>query len=253
MKLLQLPARFFYIFFRLLLALAVKLFYRVSVEGKDNLRSLRGYLKEGSVIVALNHLSFDDAYIVGGLILSVAAKEVWQVIAPVSLKWWRTPLAGWVLRLLCLLGTKPLPVVQHYQRDLYSSQEVFHFLKILGREARRILVAKGGLILIHPEGTRSRNGTLQEPQSGIDSLVKIAGRKSTKVVIVPVALEPKGSFGRYINSWRRLTVHFGQGLSVKEVQERSKTEGISPGELIMEEIANLLPERFAPQAKKAEH
>lgn len=213
--------------------------YRVNFDGQENLEALRNHLKEGSVILAFNHISLDDTFVLGRLLLLEVGEIVERVIIPGSRKWWGRPVLGKIMRLTSHLGAEVFPVVQHYQKGLYSPEETFSLLWQFSRKAREVLGTDGGVIFLAPEGTRSKKGRkLQSSQTGIESLLRLIHWRDFNTKIMPIGIEPQGRFNRWINPGRKFVIHFGPLLSVEEIEK-------SAGQVIMEEIALLLPAEYS--------
>jgi len=114
--------------------------------------------REGGVLLAANHRSFLDPFIVGCCarrpIYFVAKRELFE-------KRWQ----GWLLN---ALGAFPI-------RRGESDDEAM--------ETARILLERGEAVVIFPEGTRVRRGGLGTPKRGVGRLALEAG-----VPVVPVAI-----------------------------------------------------------------
>ncbi len=183
----------------------LRVFFGMRVYGRQ------WFPKEGSVIVAVNHVSAYDPVIIG----SVSPREL-HFLAKVEL--FKNPLVGSLLRHLHAI---PL---NRSGSDTGALRRAFHVL-----QERKPL-------LLFPEGTRSKNGEIGEPRNGVGML---AYRSQTD--ILPVYLE--GSFRLFSHLLKkRVTVHFGKpipiarfnpnGLSVKETYRHL-------GEVTIERIREL--------------
>jgi 1-acyl-sn-glycerol-3-phosphate acyltransferase len=101
------------------------------------------------------------------------------------------------------------------------------------------VLASGGIVGVGPEGRLSRTGALERGRVGVAFLASRA-----RVPVVPVAAWGQEQMGR---SWRRLRrapviVRFGKALEPPEGNEPAELVGYT--ELVMAEIASLLPERY---------
>ncbi|NQU12070.1 1-acyl-sn-glycerol-3-phosphate acyltransferase [bacterium] len=136
----------------------------------------------GGVIVAANHASFVDPPLIG-----LCCRREMFYLARDSL--FRNPLAGWLLRSWNVLPLK------RDGGDLAAMRTVLRMLD------------EGKAVLMFPEGTRSKDGRLQEPRAGLGMIAARAG-----VPIVPLrifgtaAVMPRGAS---LPRPRRITVAFG--------------------------------------------
>jgi 1-acyl-sn-glycerol-3-phosphate acyltransferase len=201
--------------------IGTQVFTRVRFKG-----AIDGIPAEGPVILAANHVSNVDGVLLGGWVIPRLSRQV-QWLGKKEM--FDVPIMGQVVR---SYGVHP---VERSGADL----EAF-------RIAERIL-DMGQVLLLFPEGTRSRDGALQRPRDGLAMLALRTG-----ATIVPIGLSETDKV------WRRgqklpwpwlkghLTVRVGQpfkladelppGLSRKD----AKTQAT---DLIMRRIAALLPER----------
>ncbi len=125
-------------------------------------RSGRAHAKfKGGLIVASNHRSFLDPFVIGALL---PWRRRMQFVAKVELfeKRWQ----GWVLS---RLGAFP---IRRGQSDETAM------------ETARIIVERGGTVIIFPEGTRIRRGSLGRPKRGVGRLALETG-----AAVLPVAVQ----------------------------------------------------------------
>ncbi len=147
-------------------------------------------LSEGGVILAGNHISNLDPPV-----LACASKRPVYFLAKKEL--FDNVLANWFLR-----SIKAYPL----DRDKGDIAAIKQALRIL----------KSGQVLgIFPEGTRSKDGKIQEPRNGAAFLAMQA-----EVPIVPVAISGTnaGFRGLFIGK-TRILVKFGQPISVEEIDK----------------------------------
>ena len=137
---------------RILLGLAIQVYFSLERTGRKNIP------KKGPVILAANHRSFLDPFVVGCCIRRpvyfVAKKELFE-------KRWQ----GWLLN---GLGAFP---IKRGEADEESM------------ETARMVLERGGVLVIFPEGTRIRKGGLGRPKRGVGRLALETGAP-----VVPVAI-----------------------------------------------------------------
>ena len=146
--------RLVYWTFRALAQPALHLFFWLGRTGRE-------HVPDGGVILAANHRSFLDPFVIGCClrrpVYFVAKQELFQ-----------NRFAGWFLN---CLGAFPL------RRGASDEESVATALALLER---------GEVVVIFPEGTRNRCGPLGEPRRGVGRLALESGAP-----VVPVAV--KGS------------------------------------------------------------
>jgi 1-acyl-sn-glycerol-3-phosphate acyltransferase len=130
-----------------------KVFYRCRVYGVENIP------KSGGAIVAPNHISFFDPPLSGSTMKRplhfMAKKELFSI-----------PIFGWIIK-----QTNAFPVKRR-SLDVLAVRHAFHILK------------KGQLLLMFPEGTRSKNGKIGKARAGVGMVACIA-----QVPLIPVKIE----------------------------------------------------------------
>src|SRR3954454_16310945 len=163
-------------------------FFRMTRIGREHVP------KEGPVILAANHRSFLDPFIIGVCIRRpiyfVAKRELFE-------RRWQ----GWLLN---ALGAFP---IRRGESDVESMDTA---LEILNR---------GDVVVIFPEGTRIRSGSLGKAKRGVGRMALQSGAP-----IVPVAVH---GTERCRNGWRvkpvKVKVRLGRPLTFPRVEEPSKT------------------------------
>ena len=173
----------FYTVARFILFLLFKMFFNLRIFGKEN------FPVRGPVIVAPNHVSFLDPMIIG-----VGAPRKINYLARDTL--FRRRIFAKILK-WC-----------HVSPIKRETGDINAFKLALSK------LSQGKPLLIFPEGTRSKDGNLQEPKSGIGFL-----QASLKVSILPCYI--KGS----MEAWPRhsrfpkcspVSVYFGKPLDIKD-------------------------------------
>ena len=167
----------FYRFALGLVRIAMPLWYRIRVEGKENLP------KEGGYLFVSNHRSNADPVLVG-----MQSKKQFRFLAKQEL--FTHGAAGWLLRKLGAIA------IDRGTGDLSPLEELAQRLK------------DGDNALIFPEGTRSKDGTLLRFKTGAALLAAQTG-----VPVVPVGISFKGK----LHFRSRITVSFGAPFQIPQM------------------------------------
>jgi 1-acyl-sn-glycerol-3-phosphate acyltransferase len=138
---------------RVLVQLSFSVYFRMSRIGVGHVP------RQGAAIIAANHRSFFDPFVIGTMarrpVYYVAKRELFEI----------HPLVSW---LLSSLGAFP---VDRGRADLDMI------------ETAKELLARGELVLIFPEGTRTRPGPLGAPKRGVGRLALETGAP-----VIPIAV-----------------------------------------------------------------
>jgi glycerol-3-phosphate dehydrogenase (NAD(P)+) len=177
--------RAFYWTVRLFLQPMLQIYFRLRRTG-------RAHIPDGPVILAANHRSFLDPFIIGTCLFRpvyfVAKKELFD-------KRWQ----GWVLN---RLGAFPIKRGQSDEESMATALA---------------LLARGEAVVIFPEGTRHREGPLHEPRRGVGRLALQSGAP-----VVPIAITGTEKARR---GWRirpvKVSIRCGRPLRYPRVADPS--------------------------------
>src|SRR5215207_6206055 len=164
------------------------LYFRLSRIGREHIPT------DGPVILASNHRSFLDPFI-----LATLARRPLYYVAKEEL--FRRGFTGWLLN---NLGAFPV-------RRGESDNDMI--------ETARAILARGGAVLIFPEGARIRPGALGRPRRGVGRLALETGAPVVPVAIIGTEAVRKG--------WRirphKVRVRVGAAVTFPKVQAPSRT------------------------------
>lgn len=199
---------------RWLIRAVFNLVARVDVSGYEHLP------KEGSFVIATNHLGIVDAPI------AFYALDRWDMFVMVAEKWEKVALFRWLGKYFNFI------FIDRFNPDIKALRKVID------------LMQKENILIIAPEGTRSRVGSLIEAKPGVSYLATKLNRP-----IVPVALagtEDKGLFGN-LKRLRRshIVVKAGPAFILPPLPRENRDEALKQyTDEIMCRIAALLPEKY---------
>lgn len=179
---------YFYRFCRFLIRIYLRLFCRLDLKNSHKVP------RSGGLIIASNHISAGDPPLLG----SACPREVYFMAKKELFK----PPLGILIKNL-----NAFPV----DRNKFDLQTIRKSLELLNAE---------NALLMFPEGTRSRDGRLGRPKSGIGMLAVKA-----KVPIVPVYIANTKNAWQNLFVGKKLVVHFGEPISVDDLTiEGSKAD-----------------------------
>ena len=198
--------------------MVVKLFFRlcchVRIEGSGHIPS------QGGVVLVSNHISAFDTLL---LPYSVLATQGMQIIwAPAKAELFRTRLIG------CLLTSLGVFPVRRGQHD---------------RPAMRRMMAhmRTDKMMLFPEGTRSRDGRLQDGKRTVGKLIYAA-----RPVVIPVAIVGTEGILPHLKSFFHgrapVSVHYGKPVDLQRYYALPDTKetAVAIVQEVMSAIASLL-------------
>jgi 1-acyl-sn-glycerol-3-phosphate acyltransferase len=172
----------------------------------------------GPLIIVTNHVSFLEVPVLHSRL------RPRHVVGLAKAEAWRNPFLGW---LFTMWGGIP---VKRGETDLGALRTCLESLK------------RGAILVIAPEGTRSRHGRLQRGRSGVVTLALRSGAP-----ILPLAFYGGEKLGHNLRRLRRTPFHIvvGESFSVDVGDGRltqEKRQEITDG--IMCKLAALLPPAY---------
>src|SRR4051812_34938700 len=165
----------------------LRIYFRISLVGREHLP------KEGGVILASNHRSFLDPFVVGAWlgrpVFFVAKKELFD-----------RRFAGWFLN---CLGAFPIKRGESDEESVETAKQI---------------LARGDALVIFPEGTRHRTGSLGRPKRGVGRLALETGAP-----VIPVAVH---GTERARRGWRirpvKVKLRYGRPLTFPRADNASR-------------------------------
>lgn len=176
--------------------------------------------KEGSFVIATNHLGIVDAPI------AFYALDRWDMFILIAEKWEKVALFRWLGKYFNFI------FIDRFNPDIKSLRKAIS------------LMEEENILVIAPEGTRSRVGSLIEAKPGVSYLAARLNRP-----ILPVALtgtEDGALFGN-LKKLRRaqITVTAGPAFTLPPIPRENRDEALKRNtDEIMCRIAVLLPEKY---------
>ncbi len=200
-------------FLRWLARRLLDLIARIDIQGYDNVPP------SGAFVIATNHLGMLDS------MMLFYAIDRWDVFIPVAEKWEKNPFLKWLGKYFNFI------FIDRFNPDLKAMR------KIIG------LMEKGNLLVIAPEGTRSRVGGLIEGKPGVSYLAAKLNRP-----ILPVGLS--GTQDKVVldnlRHFRKshILIHAGKMFSLPPLPARDRDAALKHyTDEIMCRIAALIPEK----------
>ncbi|MFZ5919541.1 MAG: lysophospholipid acyltransferase family protein [Chloroflexota bacterium] len=199
---------------RTLIRFIINLIARVDVSGYEHVPAT------GNFVIATNHLGIVDAP------LAFYALDRWDLFVLIAEKWEKNPFFKWLGKYFNFI------FIDRFNPDIRALRRVIN------------LMDEGQNLVIAPEGTRSRVGSLIEGKPGVSYLATRLGQP-----IVPVALagtEDRVIFGNLKRLKRsHITVTAGPAFTLPPLPRQNRDEALKQyTDEIMCRIAALLPEKY---------
>ncbi len=187
---------------------------RVEVTGYEHLP------KEGSFVIATNHLGIIDAP------FAFYALDRWDMFVMIAEKWEKVAIFRWLGRYFNFI------FIDRFNPDIKTLRKVIK------------LMEENNILVIAPEGTRSRVGSLIEAKPGVSYLATKLNRP-----IVPVALAGTEDEVLFRNLKRlkrtHITITAGPAFTLPPLPKENRDEALKQyTDEIMCHIAALLPEKY---------
>lgn len=199
---------------RFLIRLLFDLIARFKLNGKENVP------RTGGMILASNHIGIVD------ILLVYYGIDRTDLFIPVAEKWEKIGWIRWLGKHLNFL------FVDRYNPDLKAMRKMI------------ALMEKGKCLVISPEGTRSRTGTLQEGKPGVAYLAARSG-----FPVIPIAITGTqdkvilGNLKRFRKSM--ITLTSAKAFTIPPLPKQDRDAALQKGiDEIMCQIAALLPESY---------
>ena len=198
---------------RWLIRLLLNLIAKVEVIGSEN-------LPPGAFVIATNHLGMLD------VLMLFYAVDRWDVFVPTAEKWEDIPFLRWLGKYLNFV------FIDRFNPDLKAMRKIID------------LMERGNVLVIAPEGTRSRVETMQEGKPGVSYL---AARLHRPIVPVGLAGTEDRSIINNLKHLRRshITVRAGEAIMLPPLPKKDRDAALKADtDEIMCRIAALIPPKY---------
>ena len=199
---------------RFLIRVLLKLIARFEIRGKDNIPLT------GGIVIASNHIGILDIIMVYFVI------DRTDLFIPVAEKWEKIGWIKWLGKQLNFL------FVDRYNPDLKALRKMI------------ALMQEGKCLVIAPEGTRSRTGTLNEGKPGVAYL---AARSGFPVIPVAITGTQDEAILENVKHFRKsyITLTGGKQFNIPPLPNKERDAALQKWtDEIMCQIAMLLPEKY---------
>ncbi|HAV76470.1 MAG TPA: hypothetical protein DCX53_03855 [Anaerolineae bacterium] len=199
---------------RFLIRIFLNLIGRIEIRGKENVPLT------GGMIIASNHIGILD------IIMVYYGIERMDLFIPVAEKWEKIGWIRWLGKQLNFL------FIDRYNPDLKAMRKMI------------ALMQDGKCLVIAPEGTRSRTGSLNEGKPGVAFLAARSG-----FPVIPVAITGTEDEAIRANVKRltrsNITLTGGRQFVIPALPKTNRDEALQKyTDEIMCQVAAILPERY---------
>jgi len=201
-------------FLRWIIRTTLNLIAKVEIHGYENLP------QSGAYIIATNHLGMLDSAML------YYALDRWDVFIPIAEKWEQNPLFRFLGKYFNLI------FIDRFNPDLKALRKIIK------------LMEAGNILVIAPEGTRSRTATMAEGKPGVSYLAAKLNRP-----VVPVGLagtEDEVIVANLKHLHRsHIVIHAGQAFSLPPLPTKDRDAALKQfTDEIMCHIAAIVPEKY---------
>ncbi len=198
---------------RWLIRALINLIAHVEIRNKENIP------ETGSYAFATNHLGILDAA------LAYYVFDRWDFFIPVAKKWENVSILRWLGKHLNFI------FIDRFNPDIHALREIIARMK------------QGQVLVIAPEGTRSRTEKMAEGKPGVSYLASKA-----QFPVIPVALagtEDRILLGNLKRLQRtKITITAGEAFTLPSLPKQNRDEALKEyTDEIMCRIAVMLPEK----------
>lgn len=201
-------------FLRWIIRSILNLISKVEIHGYENLP------QTGAYVIATNHLGILDSAML------FYALDRWDVFIPVAEKWEQNPLFRFLGKYFNLI------FIDRFNPDLKALRKIIK------------LMEAGNILVIAPEGTRSRSAMMAEGKPGVSYL---AAKLNRPVVPVGLAGTEDKVIVDNLKHLRRshIFVHAGQAFSLPPLPTKNRDAALRQfTDEIMCHIAAIIPEKY---------
>ena len=201
-------------FLRWILRGIINLIAKVEVRGYENIPPT------GAFVIATNHIGMLDATML------FYALDRWDVFIPVAEKWEENAFLRWAAKYANLI------FIDRFKPDLKAMRKIIR------------LMENGNILVIAPEGTRSRVGSMNEGKPGVSYL---AAKLNRPIIPVGLAGTEDNVILNNLKHFRRsrIIVTAGKLFSLPTMPSKNLGSMLKQStDEIMCHIAALLPEKY---------